>query len=290
MMRKFLSIGLLLICTPLSAAKPEPVWIAKGFQKPESVLYVKSLNEIFVSNINGEPDEKNGKGFISRLDAKGNVIDLNWVTGLNAPKGMGYAQDKLFVADIDELVEIRVSTGKVVKRYKANGAKMLNDVTLEPRSHFKNQVVRAYVSDIQDNAIWYLADGRFSKSIFDKALDAPNGLLVEGETLRIATWGNRSGDPAELGRLKTMPLDSDVISDRFNAIPLGNLDGLESDGKGGYWLSDWVAGKIFHVSAAGTPEVWLELEQGTADIGLIPSQVLLVPMMLNNEVRAYPLP
>ncbi len=290
MIRRCLSIALLLIFTPLFAANPEPAWIAKGFQKPESALYVKSLDEIFVSNVNGAPDEKNGEGFISRLDAKGNVIDLKWVTGLNAPKGMGYAQGKLFVADIDELVEIRVSTGKVVKRYKANGAKLLNDVTLEPRSHFKDQVVRAYVSDLEDNAIWYLADGMFSKSIFDETLDAPNGLLVEGETLLIATWGKSRGDPADLGRLKTMPLNSDVISDRFNAIPMGNLDGLESDGKGGYWLSDWVAGKIFHVSAAGKPEVWLDLEQGTADIGLIPNRILLVPMMLNNEVRAYPLP
>lgn len=272
---------------------PVPVWITKGFDRPESALYVAAENAIFVSNVTGEPGTKDGSGFISRLDsASGKLVKRDWLTGLNAPKGLAYAQGKLFVADIDELVEIDVKSASIAKRYPAPGAKMLNDVALEPRSHFKNQVARAYVSDWFGNSIWYLGDGKFSQLVQDPAFESPNGLLVEGEELRIASWGALGeGFKTEVpGRLKTLPLDGEGIADRFTAIPVGNLDGLESDGKGGYWVSDWIAGKVFHFAANGNAAVWLQLEQGSADLGIVPGKWLLVPMMLDNEVRAYALP
>lgn len=275
------------------AAEVKPAWIAKGFKQPESALYVAAENAIFVSSMNGEGTTKDGNGFISRLDASGKLIKLQWVGGLDAPKGMAYAQSMLYVADIDQLVVIDVKSGQIAKRFPAPGAKLLNDVALEPRSNFKGQVARAYVSDFADNAIWYLGDGKFSKLLRDATLETPNGLLVEGENLIIANWGVMGSDGYKTevpGRLKTMKLDEEGIADRFSAIPLGNLDGLESDGKGGYWVSDWLAGKIFHVASGGTSSVWLQLEQGTADIGIVPGKWLLVPMMLNDEVRAFALP
>ncbi len=274
------------------AAAPKPAWTATGFRQPESALYVAAEQAIFVSNLDGGPTTKDGKGFISRLDANGRVVKLDWLTGLNAPKGLAYAQGKLFVADIDELIEIDVKSAAISKRYPAPGAKMLNDVALEPRSNFGNQVARVYVSDFLGNSIWYLGDGKFAELLHDDALATPNGLLVEGENLRIASWGamDAEGNIAEPGRIRTMALDAEGVADRFDARPLGNLDGLEADGKGGYWVSDWMAGKIFRVASDGTSKVWLQLEQGTADIGIAPGKWLLVPMMVNGEVRAYTLP
>lgn len=291
------SIVGLLLAVSLGAAvhaaeAPAPVWVVSGFEMPESALYVKAENAIFVSNVAGDPAGRNGKGFISRLDGSGKLLQREWLTGLNAPKGLGYAQGRLFVADIDELVEIDVETATVARRYPAPGARMLNDVALEPRSHFAGQVPRVWVSDWFGDAIWYLADGKFSELVRDPALQNPNGLLVENETLRIASWGVMTdGFKTEVpGRLLSMDLDQDGIADRFSAVPMGNLDGLEPDGKGGYWVSDWVAGKIFHVAADGSHTVWLQLEPGTADLGIVPGKWLLVPMMMNNELRAYALP
>jgi hypothetical protein len=275
------------------AADATPAWTAKGFKQPESALYVAAEKAIFVSNLNGAPDAKDGNGFISRLDDSGKIVKLEWVSGLDAPKGMAYAQGKLFVADLEQLVVIDVKSGAIDKRYRAPGAPGLNDISLEPRSHFKGQVARAYVSDLFGNAIWYLGDNKFSQLVADPAFEAPNGLLVEGETLVIANWGTLTGngfETSEPGRLKVMKLDEEGIADRFSAIPLGNLDGLESDGKGGYWVSDWLAGRIYRVKSDGSASVALQLEQGTADIGLVPGKWLLVPMMLNDEVRAYALP
>jgi len=80
---------------------------------PESVLYNPSEDIIYVSNINGKPTEKNGKGFISKVSLSGEILVLKWVTGLNAPKGSDIYQDSLYVADIDELVEIDLKTGRM---------------------------------------------------------------------------------------------------------------------------------------------------------------------------------
>lgn len=62
---------------------------------PESVLYDKAHDIIYVANVNLNPWEKDGNGFISRLDTKGNILELQWVSGLNGPKGMGILNDHL---------------------------------------------------------------------------------------------------------------------------------------------------------------------------------------------------
>ena len=60
---------------------------------------------IYVANIEGDPVGKDGKGSISIIGKDGTITNQNWVTGLNAPKGMGITNGMLYVTDIDELVE-----------------------------------------------------------------------------------------------------------------------------------------------------------------------------------------
>ncbi|MFZ6014466.1 MAG: ATP-binding protein, partial [Bacteroidota bacterium] len=59
------------------------------FRVPESVLFDSKANLLYVSNIDGKSNEKDGKGFISKLSPDGKIIAMEWATGLNAPKGMG---------------------------------------------------------------------------------------------------------------------------------------------------------------------------------------------------------
>ena len=58
-------------------------------KNPESVAYAPEQNVLFVSNVNGKPTQKDQNGFISKV-SNGSIIELNWVTGLNAPKGIDY--------------------------------------------------------------------------------------------------------------------------------------------------------------------------------------------------------
>src|SRR5262249_27497459 len=78
---------------------------------PESVLPVGKI--LVVSEIDGEPWGRDGKAEVGKIARDGKVIDLNWITGLNAPKGLALNGDLLYVADLDELVVISVSKGKI---------------------------------------------------------------------------------------------------------------------------------------------------------------------------------
>jgi hypothetical protein len=42
---------------------------SSGLRTPKSALFDVKSNKIYVSNINGNPSEKDGKGFISLLEA-----------------------------------------------------------------------------------------------------------------------------------------------------------------------------------------------------------------------------
>lgn len=69
---------------------------------------------------------------------------------------------------------------------------------------------------------------------------------------------------------------------------MGNLDGLEPDGKGNWMVSDWIAGAVYRIGDDGNKEMLLDLDMGNADLEYIPGQsLLIVPMMLNNTLVAY---
>ena len=92
------------------APAPDPnaaKWTAnEGIDTPESVYVDSESGFIFVSNVVGMPGEKDGKGHISKLSMDGKVVEANWVTGLNAPKGLRSHKGALWTSDIDEVIGI----------------------------------------------------------------------------------------------------------------------------------------------------------------------------------------
>src|SRR6185312_17381133 len=103
-------------------------------------------------NVNGKPTQKDQNGFISKVSpANGSIIELNWVTGLNAPKGIATSNNKstLYVSDITDLVEINIDNGKIMKHFNAPGSAFLNDVVSDNQGNI-------YVSDTITNTIYKL--------------------------------------------------------------------------------------------------------------------------------------
>ncbi|MBX9635212.1 MAG: hypothetical protein K2X44_09545, partial [Magnetospirillum sp.] len=246
---------------PVMAAEPAKLWETSGFANPESVLWDASKKAIYVSNVNGAPPDKDGNGYISKLNPEGKVVVEKWVTGLDAPKGMALFKGRLYVSDIDRLVVIDTASGKVTKTYPAAGAKFLNDVTVDDKG-------TVYVSDMLDNVIWALSGGKFDKWLADAQLENPNGLKAESGRLLVASWGPMTGNgfaTSKPGALKAVSLPDKMIRDLTPGF--GNLDGLEPDGKGGYVVSDWVKGGVFSVTRQGKVSKLLTLGQGSADIG-----------------------
>ena len=282
-MFKKLIAATLVMSAGIAQADPAPVWEAEGFSGPESALYDAKRNLIFVSNVDGQPNDKDGKGSISLLSPAGKMVNAAWQSGLNAPKGLAMVGDRLYVADIDTLRVFDVMNGKQVASYVAAEAKFLNDVAADDEGNI-------YVSDFLDDAIYRLADGEFALWVKDVALQEPNGLLAEEGRLVVGAWGEMTeGFATEVpGHLKTVDMKTKAVASLGSGKAVGNLDGVEADGKGNYLVSDWYNGGLFRVNAAGEAQRLLTLEQGSADIGVIPAKnLVLVPMMNNGTVRAY---
>ena len=277
--------GVTLSIAPVRAAAPAPTagWtVTESIATPESVYFDAASGFIFTSQIDGMPTDRDGNGRIVKLNADGTIAAANWVTGLNAPKGLRAHNGTLWTADLDDLVGIDIASGRITAVAKIAGAQFLNDVAVGPDG-------TVYVSDFLGNRIYSLKDGTVTTFAEGEQLEYPNGLLVDGNRLIVGAWGRPEADfstkvPGRLYALDLATKQKTLITPK----PFGNIDGLESDGRGGYLVSDYLKGKILRVSANGESTDVQTFMPGAADIGFIPSiSAVLVPHMNENKVAAY---
>jgi DNA-binding beta-propeller fold protein YncE len=266
-------------------------------KNPESVAYEPKQNVLYVSNVNGKPDQKDQNGFISKVSpSNGSIIELNWVTGLNAPKGITISNNnsKLYVSDITDLVEIDIASGKIVKRFNAPGSTFLNDVVSDNQGN-------VYVSDTGTNTIYKL-DAKLANSssalqvwLQDPQLHGPNGLHIDNNKNRLIVVSlgelTKPGGGIEVVDLKNKTISS--LGKQGITSPFGGLDGIESDAsETHYFVTDNPAGKLYIVNANGTGyTTLLDLQTpGAADIGFMPVQnTIIIPLMQDNRLVAYKL-
>jgi sugar lactone lactonase YvrE len=272
----------LLLAAPVANA--EEAWTASGFEQPESVVYDSGRDVFYVSNIAGELTAKDGVGYISRLAADGSVQEAQWVAGLDAPKGIVLAGDMLYVSDIDRLVAVDVESGEISGTWPAEGAVFLNDTAVDAAG-------RVYLADTMTNRIYVLDGNGVTVWLEDDALAGPNGLEVRDGKLFVAAWGKGIQDDfttKEPGRLLSVDLGTKAITPVGDGPGVGNLDGLEGDGAGGWLVTDWVAGGLHRIDADGKAAEILDLGQGSADLEYLPDQKLaIVPMLLDGVVVAH---
>ena len=271
--------------TAAPAPKPAAVelWtVSEGIQTPESTYVDPVSGDIYVSSVEGMPAEKDGKGHISKISSDGKTVIAMWVTGFNAPKGLRSYEGTLWVTDIDEIVGIDMATAKVKSKTKVAGAQFLNDTAVGSDG-------TVYVSDMMGNKIIALKGGKTSVVAEGEELEYPNGLLVEGDVLVVGGWGKPKPDfttdvPGRLFKWDLKTKKKTLITPE----PAANIDGLESDGKGGYIATDYLAGKVLHITADGKVTTLTTFMPSTADIAFIPAENrLIVPHMNENKIVAY---
>lgn len=275
-----LTLGILPVT--VQAAEPVRIWELAGLSNPESVVYDPASEALYVSNVNGAPDAKDGNGFISRVSPSGEMLELNWVAGLDAPKGLALHNGRLYVADIDSLVEIDIAGATISNTWTDSNAQFLNDVTAAADG-------RVFVSDMVTNRIHVLDNGSFSVWLEDADLENPNGLHAENGQLIVGAWGVMTdGFATEVpGHLKTVNLEDKSINSLGSGEPIGNLDGVEPVGSD-FYVTDWMAGKLYRIDRAGNATLLLELEQGMADHEYMENDsVIVLPMMNNNTLLGY---
>ncbi|MDE3254081.1 MAG: ATP/GTP-binding protein [Bacteroidota bacterium] len=274
-MRNTSLLTILLVSCLFSQAQShtlEKLWTTDTLLKtPESVLWFAKNDFLYVSNIDGDPAKKDGKGSIAKISLDGKIINNHWVTGLEAPKGMGIYKNKLYVADLTDIVEIDIPEAKILKRIPVKDAVFLNDIAID-----KKGVV--YVSDTRTNKVHKLEKG-FVATVLEN-LQGPNGLLCVDEDLLILDRGSliRLMPNGNLGNITT-GMDP-------------STDGIEQVAKDEYLVSAW-NGVLYYIYANGEKQTLLDSRPQnahTADIGYNPKKrILYVPTFYGNTVIAYQL-
>jgi hypothetical protein len=275
---------------PIDNNPPTKVWETKGFMGPESVVYDSKTRSYFVSNVTGGPVDKDGTGFISKLNSKGNIKKLKWIKGksVHAPKGMRIRNGQLWYSDIDKLVSVNISRRKITNSITVPGAKFLNDVDYSKTNS------SIYVTDMFTNKIHAIQKSPNEKVYINRSdLEFPNGVVVRNGEVVIASWGpglDTTNFKTEMhGKLLSINEKTKAISN-WTDLRIGNLDGVEFLDDDTIITSDWMAGKVYKVTKAGKCTTLLSGFKGSADLTYISSKKLLViPLMLENKVVAYKL-
>jgi len=282
-MRVLITAALAAISLAQADSVAKPVWsVTEGMDSPESVYFDAASGFLYSSQIGGDAAAKDGNGRIVKLTVDGKIIDANWITGLNAPKGMRAYRGTLLVADIDEVVGIDIAGGRIASRVKTD-AKFLNDLATGPDG-------AAYATDSFQNRVYVVRNGVASVFVESPRLELPNGILVDGNKVIVATDGRPGrGGGGTPGSLFAIDIASREIT-QVTTQSIGTPDGLESDGRGGYIVADVGGGRISHVTASGEVRQIRQLDRQPADISFIPSRSLLVvPHLGLNRVSAYDL-
>lgn len=279
---------------PEPAPAPGPVVIKDvGFQVPESIQHDVTSDTYLVSNINGSPLDKDDNGFISKLSPEGQVISLKWIDGaaadveLNAPKGIGISNGKLYVTDIDVIRTFDAATGKPGAPIKVAGAAFLNDVAVAPDGTI-------YVSDTglkagkdgalepnKKDAIYKVSpQGKLSTLIKGEQLGLPNGLFADATGLWVATWQGALYHVTPDGKQEA-PLKA----------PGAQLDGLIQTAEGQVLFSSWEKSAVFVGSTDGQFSPLLSDVKAPADIGYDSKRgQVLVPLFTENSIQIVKVP
>lgn len=273
-MTHYFLILCLAICFASAAQKHELVkkWETDSvFKVPESVLYDPDHQVLYVTNIEGtDPWGKDGLGSIGKMGADGKVINAEWITGFNAPKGMGLYHHTLFVADMDKVVVVDLHQGKIISAIEVPGAVGLNDISIDGSGVI-------YVSDSKAKKLYRIQNG--IAAVHLENLKGPNGVLFHKDVLYVL----------DAGGLYKVNVDKSLtmIVDGME----GGTDGIENIGGDDFIVSAW-GGVVYHVNAAeGSKHILLDgraAKINSADIGYNPAtKTLYVPTFWKNTVVAY---
>lgn len=248
---------------------------------PESVLV--HGKKAFVSNVGEElkPTDKDGDGYISLLNQKGEMVDKTFITALNAPKGLALIQNTLYVADVNEVKGFDLMTKKQVFSLAFEGVNFLNDITV------KNANI-LIVSATDSGKIYELnVKTKTYKTIAD--LPTANGVYyTEGKLYALMLGKTAENMFGGGGKLVEINPKSGTV------IPLakaeGILDGVQKVGNTLYF-SDWVkmekAGVIhtYNLKTKVENDVKIDPIAGPADFWIdVKTNTIWIPKMIEGKV------
>lgn len=278
---------------PAVAAK---VGESVGMKTPESVRYDPELDLFYVSNINGNPSQHDGNGFIAivRADSTGVAPKMlveggkNGVT-LDAPKGMALSGDTLWVADINHVRAFNRKTGAKLADIDLSSqkAQFLNDVAIggdgsvyvtDTGIAFDDKGAQTHPGVDQ---IFKISAGK-ATVIHADSLNAPNGITWDKTNSRFLL-APFSGNAVQTWK------DGDKSTATLVTGP-GGYDGIEVLGDGRILVSSWTDSTV-NVIQNGALSKLVTGVAAPADIGVDTKRNLVaVPRFNDGKVEYFKIP
>jgi sugar lactone lactonase YvrE len=267
-----------------------------GMKVPESVKYDADMDVYFVSNINGNPSEKDGNGFIVVVRADSTsvtriLVEPGKPSGgdkaitLDAPKGLAITGDTLWVADINTVHAINKRTGAMVADIPIAGSTFLNDVAVGPdggiyvtdtgiKFDAKGNITHPGI-----NRIFRIIGRKVSTVAEGDSLNNPNGLTWDSGNDRwlLAAFGGKDVQTLIPGTKYPKKLVSGP----------GQYDGIEKLADGRILVSSW-ADSAVHMIKNGVMTRYVTNVSAPADIGIDTKRnILAIPRFNDGKVEYY---
>ena len=254
----------------------------EGFSSPESTII--NGNHLYVSNVGKElkPTVKDADGFISKLSKDGEIENLHFIDGLDAPKGMSIVNNTLFVADIDTLRAFDLESKKEIFNLVFKDTNFLNDITVKDDNTI-------FVSSSDLSAVYEVdITNKQYKKIVD--LTTANGLFYEDGILYGAQLGSSVNSMFDAkGSFFQIDLKNGNKKTQLGTFK-GVLDGVYKVGDKLY-VSDWVnfekSGiiRIYDLKTKEQSILNVEPFMGAADFWIDEkTNKLYLPQMLGGKV------
>jgi hypothetical protein len=282
------------------AAAPARVMTIGGFHDPESVRYDPELDVFYVSNMFLFGSEKDGNGFITRIEAgdpqRGSILARGGENGvtLNAPKGMALQGDTLWVADIDVVRGFHRVTGAPVATIDLTPQRptLLNDVAVGPDGTIRVTDTGIVMSkwgtvyDTTGDRTFTIGPGRaVTATPTADRYPKPNGITwdAKGKRWLVVSFGQFSSALHAID-------DADTTRRAPLAEGKGQWDGVEALADGRILVSSWSDSSIHVIDASGDHQLVRGLPQ-PADIGVDTRRNrLAVPLPMANRVDLWTIP
>ena len=256
-MKKIFLLNLLIISTLQLSSQT--------YNNIEAVEYDASQNRFFVSN---------GNSIIARASNG----DLSFFAqGSGATHGMEVLGNHLFAIDGSTIRGIELDTENEVMALSISGAQFLNGMT-------NDGVNILYATDFSAKRIYKIDVSDIANPSFEiivsNTVSTPNGIVYDGDNNRLifVNWGSNA-------EIKAVDLSDNSVS-TIITTNFANIDGIDEDNDGNYYISTWSPDQIakYDNAFANPPEVvTTPFLNNPADIGYAKAiDTLAIPHYPNN--------
>jgi len=278
-----LSLALLLLSFHALIADVRIEVSSVGFETPESVEYYSKEDLYLVTNIHGNPLEKDGNGFVSKVKPDGTILNLKWIDGaiegvdLDAPKGAEIVGNYLYITDLQNIRIFELPSGKPHKTIHIKDSTFLNGITKadEDSVYVTDSGLKEGFAPSGTDTVYQIDRNGNVKSILkDPEMGRPNGIIHSNNELYIVTFGS--------GEL--FKIDEQHIKQPMPKPSKAGLDGFVQLEDGTFLISSWGESAIYSYHKNKYEVLFKDLD-APADMGIDTKRNrLLIPLFKENKL------